>query len=87
MPVLFNEPDLTLQAQIHNSVQHYFDTVAMGRKTGGVFGVTTRDAQGNTQSNAVIVIRKGDKLEVAGYIGKTWGEKGVVTGVEGKFLF
>lgn len=86
MPILFNKPDLSLQSQIHDSVQTYFDQIP-ANKVGGVFGVTTRDAQGNMQSNAVIAIKKGNKLEVGGYIGKTWGEKGVVTGIEGKFLF
>lgn len=86
MPILFNKPDLSLQSQIHDSVQHYFDQIP-ATKMGGVFGITTRDAQGNYQSNAVIAIRKGDKLEVAGYIGKTWGVAGVVTGIEGKYYF
>lgn len=86
MPILFNKPDLSLQAQIHDSVQVYFKDIPPN-KIGGVFGVTTRDALGNYQSNAVIVLRKSDKLEVAGYIGKTWGVAGVVTGIEGKYLF
>jgi len=86
MPVLFNTPDLSLQQSIHESIQKYFDEIP-ANKVGGVFGVTTRDAQGNMQSNAVIAIKKGDNLVIGGYIGKNWGEKGVVTGIEGKVFF
>jgi len=56
-------------------------------KHGGVFGVITDNYHGRKVMNAVVVVKVKDSLEIAGYIGKSWGEEPIVWGIETKFYF
>lgn len=90
MAVQFNAPpSLDLQAAIRSSVQTYLDDVSLKQVKGGLFTVATVDAQGNILTNAVVVVKPNDNVEIAGWIGKNWGDKlaGVEGGVEAKIYW
>lgn len=83
--VLFNPPSFSLQDAIHDSIQHHIDSIPED-KIGGIFGVVTKDGNGEVITNAVVAIRRKDRLEVTGYVGKRWGKE-LVGGGEVKFFF
>lgn len=79
-------PTLDIQNAIRESVSSYLDDIDKQHVKGGVFTVATRDASGNIMVNAVLAVKVNQKVEIAGWIGKTWGSS-LEGGVEGKFYF
>lgn len=85
--VQFNKPPtIEMENTIISHVQPFMNTIPAD-KHGGIFGITTIDNSGRKISNAVIAIKVDDKLEIGGYIAKTWGSSPIVYGVEAKFYF
>lgn len=83
--VLFNPPPIEMHDTILKYVTPYMERIPED-KTVGVFTVFTKDAKGAMQGNAVLAIKKGDILELGGFVGKSWGGP-VVYGIESKFFF
>lgn len=83
--IQFAPPPIEMHETILNKIKPLAEDIPKD-KIGGVFGVFTRDANGVFTGNAVIVLKKGDNLELAGFIGKKWGGP-VVYGAELKYYF
>jgi len=84
--VQYNSPPPEIEKIIESHVQPFMNSIPTG-KIGGIFGITTIDNSGRKISNAVIAVKVNDKLEIGGYIAKTWGSSPIVYGVEAKFYF
>jgi hypothetical protein len=85
--VQFNSPPIDMQETIIQHIQPKIAEIPEDKHV-GIFGVTYRDAStGKLLSNAVIAVKVDNRLEVGGWIGKTWGDKGVDFGVEAKLFF
>lgn len=86
--VQFNIPTIEMQETIIKHVTPFMDAVTNAGKRGGIFTVLTKDDQGRMIGNAVVAIKIKDSVEIAGYIGKTWGTKdSMVYGVESRIFF
>lgn len=86
--VKFEVPNLQMQETIIKHVTPFMDSVTAAGKKGGIFTVLTKDDQGRMIGNAVVAVKVGENVEIAGYIGKTWGTKdSVVYGVESRIFF
>lgn len=83
--IQFNTPPIEMHETILNHTKPFMEEIPEG-KVGGVFGVFTKDADGTMVGNAVIVLKKGDNLELAGFVGKKWGGP-IVYGAELKYFF
>lgn len=79
-------PIIEMEETIKAHVAPFMDSIPEGR-VGGVFGILTVDNNGNKIANAIVAVKVKDRIEIAGYIGKTWGNNSVVYGVESKFYF
>lgn len=85
--VQFNAPpSLEMQNAIRSSVQTYLDDVDRKHVKGGLFTVATRTPDGQLLINAVVVVKPNDNVEIAGWIGKTWGSE-LTGGVEGRIYW
>jgi len=81
-------PMIEMQETIIKHVTPFMDAVTAAGKRGGIFTVLTKDDQGRMIGNAVVAVKVGENVEIAGYIGKTWGTKdGIVYGVESRIFF
>lgn len=79
-------PVAEMEETIKSHITPFMDSIPEG-KVGGVFGILTVDNNGNKIANGVVAIKVEDRIEIAGYIAKNWGNNSIVYGVESKFYF
>ena len=78
-------PTVEMEETILRHIQPYTDSIPEG-KHAVVAGVITEDNLGRKIMNGVIAVKVKDRLEIGGYIGKTWGDKNIVWGTQIKFF-
>lgn len=71
--VAMNAPPAETLSQVSQMVRDAMATLPEGDR-GALVGIATRDASGKVNVNLALATRVGNHVDIAAFMGKTWGE-------------